>query len=231
VLPSVNVPVAMNCCVVPDPMDGPGGFTVIETSVALLTVRVVEAVIEPDVAEMLELPVAMQVVKPALPVALLVDATEILDEAHCTMPVTSWVLPSLKVPLAVNCWMLPTGAVGFAGLTVMPVKTAVETVSTAELLTTEPSVAVIVVEPGASPAARPALLMVAVDGVEEPQLTDVVRTCVLPSLNKPVAVNGRVVPAAMAGLAGATVMAERVAGVTVSSVELLTEPAVAVMVA
>jgi len=116
-------------------------------------------------------------------------------------------------------------------LTAMLIKTAALTVRTAELLLMEPDDAVIAVWPEANPVARPPLLIVATDGVEEPQLTDVVRTCVLPSLNNPVAVNGCVVPAAIVGFAGATVMAERVAGVTVRVVELLTEPAVAAMVA
>jgi hypothetical protein len=71
----------------------------------------------------------------------------------------------------------------------MLVKTAVVTVRTAELLT-EPDNAVIVVWPGAKPVARPLPLIVATDGVEELQLTDVVRFCELPSLNDPVAMNG-----------------------------------------
>jgi len=63
-------------------MDGLGGFTVIETSATMLTVRVVEAEIEPDVAEMLEPPVATLVAKPWLPSALLMVATEPSDESH-----------------------------------------------------------------------------------------------------------------------------------------------------
>jgi hypothetical protein len=64
VLPSVKVPVAVNCWVVPCAIDGMGGFTVIEASAVLLTVRVVEAEIEPDVAEMVEFPVATLVASP-----------------------------------------------------------------------------------------------------------------------------------------------------------------------
>jgi len=71
----------------------------------------------------------------------------------------------------------------------MLVKTAVLMVRTAELLT-EPDAAVIVVWPEASPVARPPVLIVATDGVEEPQLTDAVRSCALLSLNNPVALNG-----------------------------------------
>ena len=72
----------MNGCVVPNAMDGPDGFTAIETSVAVLTVRVVESEIEPDAAEMLELPLAALVAKPWLPAALLMVATEPSDESQ-----------------------------------------------------------------------------------------------------------------------------------------------------
>ena len=58
------MPVAVNCCVVPNAMDGPGGFTLIETSAAVLTVRVVDAETEPAVAEMVELPFATLVANP-----------------------------------------------------------------------------------------------------------------------------------------------------------------------
>ena len=84
--------------------------------------------------------------------------------------------------------MLPTSTDGFTGLTAMLIKTAVVTVRTAELLT-EPDDAVIVVWPGANPVARPLVLIVATDGVEEPQLTELVRSCVLPSAYSPVATN------------------------------------------
>ena len=69
------------------------------------------------------------------------------------------------------------------------------------------------------------------NGVEQAQLTDAVRSCRLPSLNTPVAMNVRVVPVAMVGFAGATIMVDKVALVTVSSVEPLTDPADAAIVA
>ena len=113
-------------------------------------------------------------------------------------------------------------------MTAMLVKTAVVTVRTAELLT-EPNDAVIVAWPGAKPVATPLVLIVATD-VEELQVTEVVKFCVLPSLKNPVAVNDCVVPEAIVGFTGATVMVERVAGVTVRTVEPLTESAVAAIV-
>jgi hypothetical protein len=48
----------------------------------VLTVRVVDAEIEPAVAEMLELPLATLVAKPWLPAALLMVAIEPSDESH-----------------------------------------------------------------------------------------------------------------------------------------------------
>jgi hypothetical protein len=92
-------------------MDGLGGFTVIETSAATLTVKVVDAEIDPIVAEMLELPVATLVASPWLPAALLIVATKTIDDAHCTEPVMSCVLPSVKVPVAAYCCVVPTGMV------------------------------------------------------------------------------------------------------------------------
>jgi hypothetical protein len=97
-----------------------------------------------------------------------------------------------------------------------------------------PEVAVIVVEPAATEVASPlepaALLIAATPAVDELQVTAVVRFCVVPSENVPVAVNCRVVPNAMLGLVGVTVMDTSVAEVTVSVVEPDMLPDVAVMV-
>ena len=58
-----------------------------------------------------------------------------------------------------------------------------------EFEATPPCVALIPAEPTAFPVARPDVLNVATAGLEEDQLTEFVRFCVLPSLNVPVAVN------------------------------------------
>jgi hypothetical protein len=97
-----------------------------------------------------------------------------------------------------------------------------------------PNVAVIVVEPAATDVARPlepaALLIVATPAVNEFQVTDVVRSCVELSEYVPVALNCWVVPEAMLGLAGVTVMDTSVAAVTVSVVDPDAPPNIAVMV-
>jgi hypothetical protein len=180
VLPSVNVPVAVNSCVVPNAMDGPDGFTVIETSVAVLTVRVVESEMEPDVAEMLELPLAALVAKPWLPAALLMVATEPSDESQWTEPVMPCALPSLKVPVAANCSVVPRGMVWIAGVMAMETNVAGVTVKVDEP-PMPAAAALIVVWPVDALVASPLALAVATDGADELQVADVVRSSVLPS--------------------------------------------------
>jgi hypothetical protein len=58
VLPSLNVPVAVNCCVTLSGRVGIAGVTEIETSVAAVTVTFAEALIEPEVAVTPVLPIA-----------------------------------------------------------------------------------------------------------------------------------------------------------------------------
>src|SRR5205809_431405 len=97
-----------------------------------------------------------------------------------------------------------------------------------------PSVAVIVAVPFllafAKPFDPPALLRVTTPGVDELQVTWVVRSCVVVSLEVPVAVNCRVSPSGRLGLAGVTAIEVRVAAVTVSVVFPETPPKAAVIV-
>ena len=74
------------------------------------------------------------------------------------------------------------------------------------------------------------MLIVATAVLDEVQVAVVVRFWVLPSVKVPVAVNCWVVPRAMEGLAGVSAIETKVADVTVSTVEPLMEPDVAVMV-
>lgn len=60
----MNIPVAVNCCVVPNAIDGLGGFTVMEARAATPIVSVVEAAIEFDEAEIFVFPVATLVARP-----------------------------------------------------------------------------------------------------------------------------------------------------------------------
>lgn len=77
-------------------------MTEIETSMTLLTFSTVEALIEPMVAPMVVLPA----VTPRANPTLVMVATPVLDEAHVTCVLRLRVLPSLKVPIAENCWLV-----------------------------------------------------------------------------------------------------------------------------
>jgi hypothetical protein len=170
----------VNCCVVPNAMDGLAGFTVIEASATMLTVRVVEAEIEPDVAEMLELPVATLVAKPWLSAVLLMVATEPSDESHWTEPVMFCALPSVKVPVAANCSVVPSAMLGIAGVMAMETNAAGLTVRVDEPRMLA-AAAVIVVWPVDALVASPLALTVPTDGADELQVVDAVRSSVLPS--------------------------------------------------
>ena len=71
-------------------------------------------------------------------------------------------------------------------------------------------------EPIAAPAASPAALMFTIEELELAQVAVPVRSCVLPSLNVPVAVNCALVPLAIDGCGAPTLIDRRAAAVTVS---------------
>jgi len=79
-----NVPVAVNCRVVPFAIEGLIGVTAIDASVAAVTVRVVEPDILPDVAVIVVEPAATEVANPLEPAALLMVATAAADEPQVT---------------------------------------------------------------------------------------------------------------------------------------------------
>jgi len=90
------VPVAVNCCVKPaglTEMLGLAGVTAMETSVALVAVRVVVPEIVPRVAVIVVEPAAAADAIPLEPTALLMVALEVSDELHVTADVKSWVVP------------------------------------------------------------------------------------------------------------------------------------------
>src|SRR6478672_7568316 len=98
-LPSVNVPVAVNCCVVPAEIDGLAGMTEIETRAAAVTVRFVLPETEPEAAVIVATPTPTALAKPADVCVLLIEATVRALELHCTVPVIFCVLPLVNVPV------------------------------------------------------------------------------------------------------------------------------------
>jgi hypothetical protein len=131
---SLNVPVAVNCCVAPLVIRGFAGVTAIDTSVAAFTVSSVEPVMLPTVAEIVEVPAPTPVASPVL----LIVATAPVPEAHTALLSTCVVL-SLNVPVAVNCCVPPLVIEGFAGVTAIDTSVAAFTVSVTAALVTVPA--------------------------------------------------------------------------------------------
>jgi hypothetical protein len=195
------VAVAVNCWVVARDMTGLAGVKDMEDWLAEVTVRVVIPETVPEVAVTAAVPIAMAVAKPLM----LTVATNGLDELQATCVVISWVVPSEKVPVAVNCWVVPPGTLGLAGVIVMEDRVAEVTVRVV-LCETAPEVAVMVVVPAVRAVARPLLLTTATEVSDELQVTKLVISPPGATGNVPVAVNCWVVPTGMIGLSGVTLM-------------------------
>ena len=88
----------MSCLLLPLITAGLGGNTAIETKLVPDTVMVSEALTEPDVAVTVAVPFAVAVTKPVL-----LTVTVAGEAVHKTLLVKSWVVPSLKVPVAPSC--------------------------------------------------------------------------------------------------------------------------------
>ena len=174
-LPSSKVPMARNCSAVVNGIEPLAGSTRIETNVVLNTVSSVESLSEPKAAEIVVVPSAKTLAKPWLPPALLIVATAGLLLLHVAVVVKSCLLPSVKLPVAVNCGVFPAPIEGWTGVTVIDTSVGGVVVNVVEPLT-EPELAVIVVMPGSDVLASPWLLMVATAVLEEFQLTEVVRS-------------------------------------------------------
>src|SRR5437016_160169 len=127
----------------------------------------------------------------AKPVLLMLTML-VADELHTTLEVMSFVLPSLKVPVAMNCWLLPTMTVAAGGVTAMDTRVGVTVRLAAP--PSESNVAVILDWPAATPVANPRPLIVAMLFAEEFQITLDVMFFLRPSLYVPIAVNCWVAP-------------------------------------
>lgn len=152
--------------------------TDIDCSVAAVTERVkVFEEIPLWVAVMLLDPVATAEAKPPL-----TFTAAALEELQLAELVRFCVLPSLKVPVAVNCSEVPLAIEAFDPLTVIDCSVAAVTAKAKIFDVIPPCVAVMLLEPTATPVNRPPVVMVAVAGVEDVQATEPVKFCVLPSL-------------------------------------------------
>ena len=110
VLPSEYVPVAVNCCEVPLAICAVEGETVRPVSTAGVTVTVPLDAEEPlKLQEICVEPGASLEARPELEIV----ATWGLLEYQTAWLVRFWVEPSEKVPVAVNCTVVPLAKVGF----------------------------------------------------------------------------------------------------------------------
>jgi len=91
---SEYVPVAVNCLEVPRTILGLVGVIAMDTSVAGVTDNKLEPEMLPDTALIVVEPVAAEVASPLEPAALLMEATEALDEFQVTAVVRSCVVVS-----------------------------------------------------------------------------------------------------------------------------------------
>lgn len=170
--PSGFFSVAVNCCVAPTVTEAGLGETEIAVtfSAALPLTLFSEAVTVAEPA-----PAAV-----ASPPDLMV-ATAFLSIVQAAVAVTSLVDPSLYFAVAVNCWVAP--APMFAGLGATEIVESVGvTVRVVGALTTVPTEAVSVVEPAATPVARPDAFIVATAGFALAQVTVPVTSACVPSL-------------------------------------------------
>ena len=176
-VPSENVPVAVNCCCTPSGMVIMSGVTAIELSVALVTVNVAAFDVKaPEAAVILVEPAFLSACTvPCVGVVLLMVAIVVSDEFQVTVAVTSLVLPSSYVPLAVKNVDVFCAIDAITGLMAIETRTGTGTVKVA-VPVIAPDLAVMVVIPGATLVVNPAALMVAIVVFEELQITEAVKS-------------------------------------------------------
>ena len=130
VVASLKKAVATNCRLVPLAIDGRGGVTTIDMSVALVTVSVVLPCTAPTVAEMTLVPPATPLANPFESLAFEIVAAAVVADSHVAVVVRSCVVVSLYVPVAVNCCCVPSAMrAGAVGLVVTEIDTSVASVT------------------------------------------------------------------------------------------------------
>ena len=192
---------AANCWMTPTGMLGLAGVTDMEDRVAEVTVRVLSPEINPEAAVMVVVPVATAVARPLRSTV----ATDGLEELQVTCEVMSKLVPSEYAPEALNCCVASWGMPGLAGATDMEDRVAAVTVS-AVLPEIAPEATLMVVVPAVIAVARPLPLAVATIGLDEFQVTCVVKSRLVPSEYVPVAVNCWVTPTGTLEFTGVTAM-------------------------
>ena len=141
-----------------------------ETRFAALTVITELPLLPPKLPVIVLVPMFLAAARPLT----VIEATAVAEDCHCVTFVMSCLLPSEKLPIAVNCCASPSATVGLTGVIAIAVADAELTVRVV-LPLIEPSVAIIVVLPEDTAVARPmvgaVLLMVATEVAEDAQPT------------------------------------------------------------
>ena len=158
------MPVAVNCCLVPNAIDGLVGVTAIDTSTAAVTASVVLPLDRAGRGGDRGSSHPRSCGQAVRGDVLLIVATVANDEPHCTVAVMSWVLPSVKVPVAVNCCGAPRGILGNAGVTAIETSAAGVTITLVGPVMPE-RLALTSVVPTATLLTTPWLFTVAIAGV------------------------------------------------------------------
>jgi len=205
-------------------IDELGAVIAMNCKVAGVTVRVnAFEVTPPELAVIVDVPLLTAVAKPA---ALMV-ATPGVAEFQTAVLVRFCVVPSVNVPVAVNWSVSPLAIDKLGAVIAIDFSTAGVTVNVNVFEVTPPELAVMAEVPMLTPVASPAVLMVATAGVAEFHVTVLVRFCVEPSVNVPVAENWSVSPLAIVELGAVIAIDCRIGAATVSCVEPTMVPLVA----
>ena len=89
----------MNCCVLPAATLAEVGDREMDSKTGGPTVSAAEPCADPEVAVILAVPTPTPTARPFEPT----DATPVAVDDHVADEVKSWVLPSVYVPVAMNC--------------------------------------------------------------------------------------------------------------------------------
>lgn len=111
---SLNVPVALNCFTAPAGIEELRGAIASETRMALVTVTEAVAETVPETTETVEVPGPTAIASPFWSIVKTLAALE-----DHNADVNTWVLPSSKLPVAVNCCCVPGATDRLDGVSVI----------------------------------------------------------------------------------------------------------------
>ena len=153
-LPSLKLPVAVNCCEPPKAMLASLGMIVMEVSSASVTVNDVVPTRPANKAVMVAVPGAIPLANPLVPAVSLTVATDSGDEVHDTELVRFSVLPSANVPMALSCAAVCCATVAPFGVTCTEIS-GDDSTTRLPLPLTGPNCAVMVAVPADCPVTWP----------------------------------------------------------------------------